>query len=59
MTTAAIYVSPHMNTPDAISAILGQIIERSRSDPAAAIDFGITYISPHLYETNFILNLVN
>ena len=48
-----------MNTPDAISAILSQIVELSRSDPAAAIDFGITYISPHLYETNFILNLVN
>ena len=58
-TTAAIYISPHMNTPDVISAILRQIIELSRSDPAAAIDFGISYIAPHNNPGNFAINHIS
>ena len=48
-----------MHTPEAITAILHQIIELTRLNSDAYIDTGAVYAAPHMYETDFILNAVN
>lgn len=48
-----------MNTPDAITRILSQILDYSRTSSAANIDFGVSYVSPHYYATNFMLSVVS